>query len=526
MSAFPPTRDDHRSERRAQTDDPAGRSRGGSDDRDGLQGSPGALRQARAPVGGDGHGPGEDLAWKLSPVALRQEVLSLRERADLLDVIHDCVIVRNLAGRILLWNRAAAETYGYDGEHAQGKNYDLLLRPRYEVPLAEVHMKLLQGDQWEGRIHHRTADDREVVSYSRWRLWRGNDSLPLGILEINRDITDQVEAESRAESERKRLSALLNLLPAYVVIKDRDCRIAFANREFCRIFGQPGDRPCHEVQFGRGDRCPRCHVAEILDSGTGQHWETHQTDGRVYQVWGYPFDDADGQSLVLELGVDVTPLRQAQELVAEISEHERRNIGLELHDSVGQRLTGLAFLVQGLQSSVAETGSGLAHLAERVVDISQQLTAQIRAMAHGLDPVALEDQGLAEGLRDLSETITTIWEIPCSFSCDCEGGIRGNTALQLYRIAQEACSNAARHASCTRIDISLTCQGNYVLIRVDDDGEGLPDPSKIDRGMGVRTMQYRAETLAGELTLEARPGGGTCVTCRVPSPPDAEADNA
>ena len=470
-------------------------------------------RKARAP----GH-DGDGLTWSVSPATLREEVLSLSERADLLDALHDAVIVRNLAGRILLWNQAAQETYGHSRQQALEANYDVLLRPQYTQPLADVHMRLLHTDGWEGRIIHRHADGQEVIVSSRWRLWRGDQSMPVGILEVNRDISHQVQAESRAEIERQRLASLLNMLPAYVAIKDEDCRIRFANRQFTEVFGKADAGPCHQVQFGRSKRCEHCHALEVLNSQQGAQWENRQIDGRVFRVWGYPFPDASGRPMVLELGVDVTELRRAQELVAEISEHERRALGLDLHDSLGQRIAGLGFLVQAMMAKTDQLGDEPQQIGEQIVELSQQITSQVRAMAHGLDPVSLEDEGLGGGLSDLAETVETIWDIPVEVECDSLASLRGQTALQLYRIAQEACSNAARHARCSRIRISLTRRQNEAVMQVSDDGLGLGPEPDVHRGMGIRTMKYRAGTLAGDVELSACAEGGTCVTCRVPIP--------
>jgi two-component system CheB/CheR fusion protein len=112
--------------------------------------------------------------------------------------------------------------------------------------------------------------------------------------------------------------------------------------------------------------------------------------------------------------------------------------------------------------------------------------------------------------------------VDCTFECDTPIGFRDNqTATQLYRIAQEATTNAIKHGKASQITIRLAAQNPHIELSISDDGVGLPSGGKLKRGVGMRAMGYRASQIGGDLTIQASPSGGTEVACCFP--PDAVA---
>jgi signal transduction histidine kinase len=203
--------------------------------------------------------------------------------------------------------------------------------------------------------------------------------------------------------------------------------------------------------------------------------------------------------------------------VLEISESERRRIGHDLHDGLGQRLTaasmGLNALVAALKAEDAPA------LAERGEDIGRQIReaiAETRSLSHGLAPVALVDDGLMSALVSLAESTSRGGTVRCVFECAEPIHVaEAEVADHLYRIAQEAVNNALKHAAPSEIRIGLERQNGALVLEVDDDGEGLNESAPLATGIGLRVMRYRARLIGGDLEIGSPPAGGTRVCCRV-----------
>ncbi len=202
--------------------------------------------------------------------------------------------------------------------------------------------------------------------------------------------------------------------------------------------------------------------------------------------------------------------------VLEISERERRRIGHDLHDGLGQRLTAASMTANALVAAMQTEAPSLLQRAEEIGRQLRGAIAEARALSHGLAPVALSDDGLMSALSSLAESAAGSG-VRCVF--DCPAPVRvpdAEVAGQLYRIAQEAVNNALKHAAASEIRIGLEQREGSVVLEVDDDGEGMPDTAPVSGGIGLRVMRYRAQLLGGALEIGSPPAGGTRIACRVP----------
>ncbi len=164
--------------------------------------------------------------------ARRRTERALQETAALIDLAHDAVIVRDLQGRILLWNEGARRTYGWTSEQALGHVVHELLRTEFPRPREELEHIVAEKGEWQGELRHRRADGAAIVSRSRWVAKRDEKHRLIGFLEINRDETQR----ERAEAE---LHAVLDQSPSIVYVKDLEGRYLFVNRQFERVFRLP-----------------------------------------------------------------------------------------------------------------------------------------------------------------------------------------------------------------------------------------------------------------------------------------------
>ncbi len=201
----------------------------------------------------------------------------------------------------------------------------------------------------------------------------------------------------------------------------------------------------------------------------------------------------------------------------EISEREQRRIGHDLHDSLCQHLTGAALAGQVLEEKLTARGQPEANDASKVVELVEEGIAISRKLAKGLHPIEMEADGLMQALEELAATSTELLKVACRFECDSPVLFRDATvSIHLYRITQEAISNAVKHGKARNISIALETLDDGVSLRVNDDGIGLPALPPKNAGMGLRIMAHRAGMIGAAFTVRREAAGGTLVSCVVP----------
>ena len=217
----------------------------------------------------------------------------------------------------------------------------------------------------------------------------------------------------------------------------------------------------------------------------------------------------------LELG-QVAERRQLQGEYADAVWQQQVRIAHELHDSLGQELTGLGFLSKSLVLSMQGTEG--AESAGRVREGIERSLEQIRGLARGVMPVEREPDGLMSALRQLAAAMESVHHLPCRFVCPEPVLLPDHqSASQIYRIAQEALTNAIKHGKPSNIVVSLESSDKDITLRVTDDGDGLPEGfEKLPTGSGLRIMKYRAAALGATLTIKNAVPKGAEVLCRLP----------
>lgn len=216
---------------------------------------------------------------------------------------------------------------------------------------------------------------------------------------------------------------------------------------------------------------------------------------------------------------DITDRRHLEQRLLEISDEERRRIGQDLHDGLGQMLTGIGLIGQNLARRMEADGHEMSAEVREITDLVKESDQYARALARGLVPVELEANGLSAALRRLSDNARRLFNVECRFEeVSGEALIDDNTAAtHFYRIAQEAVSNAVKHGKASEIVMTLASSKDHVRLRVKDDGIGFPTNLAKERGMGVNIMHYRARIIGGVLDIRRDPAGGTILTCTMPT---------
>jgi signal transduction histidine kinase len=204
-----------------------------------------------------------------------------------------------------------------------------------------------------------------------------------------------------------------------------------------------------------------------------------------------------------------------EEEILSISEREQQRIGHDLHDSLCQHLTGVALAGEVLSEQLRVKSLSEAKAMDHIVEMVEGAIELTRTLARGLHPFELEEEGFTDALRELAATITKGFKTPCTFECDKPVEIHEpDIATHLYRIAQEAITNAVKHSGAKEIVLRLETGPDGLKLTIRDDGVGMPP--KIPGGMGLRTMAYRASVIGATFHVERLLSRGTCVTCTLP----------
>jgi signal transduction histidine kinase len=231
----------------------------------------------------------------------------------------------------------------------------------------------------------------------------------------------------------------------------------------------------------------------------------------------YSETEARVRQRTVALTAEMAERERIQRELLEISEREQRRIGQDLHDSLGQHLTGASLAAQVLEDKLAARGFAETADAGKVVELVEEGISLTRNLAKGLHPVQLSSDGLMHALEELAVTSSDLFHLACRFECDSPVLVRDSSVSgHLFRIAQEAVSNAARHGKAPNIQIQLEARDDGMVLMVKDDGVGLPDPVPSSAGIGLRIMTHRANVIGAQFQVRRGDSGGTIVSCIVP----------
>jgi signal transduction histidine kinase len=218
-----------------------------------------------------------------------------------------------------------------------------------------------------------------------------------------------------------------------------------------------------------------------------------------------------------KLQTAITQRKRLENELLEITEKERRRLGLDLHDDLGQKLSGLALMTKGLERKLASRHAREASDAAKVHDLVQQTLTHARDLAHDLATLDLTDGDLPAALDGLARHAAELFKISCRFNTEGDiPSLEPSIVSQLCKIAQEAVTNAIKHAKADQVGISLANGLGRVVLTVRNNGLPFPDLQGHSTGIGLRIMNYRASLIGASLEIKSAGAQGTHLTCSVP----------
>ncbi|MBX2820672.1 MAG: PAS domain-containing protein [Rhodothermaceae bacterium] len=224
-------------------------------------------------------------------------------------------------------------------------------------------------------------------------------------------------------------------------------------------------------------------------------------DGHLVRIWGSC--------------VEVTERIRLEQQMVETLEDQQQRIGRDLHDGVGQLLTGVRMLSQNLAGKLPDSDENYSH-AKKISSFAEQASTRVREIYRGLTPTQLFYEGLSTALNELAHNTNALPGISCEYRWGEKIDVwERETKMHLYRIAQEATNNALKHAEATEIIISLALEGDTVKVRVEDNGKGFDTTIRTGKSLGLNSMEYRSRTIKGQFEITSDVRNGTTVQCTI-----------
>jgi PAS domain S-box-containing protein len=245
----------------------------------------------------------------------------------------------------------------------------------------------------------------------------------------------------------------------------------------------------------------------------------HRKDGSTFPVeLSLGQASRPGESVFVSVIRDISERQELEAAFLDAIGREQRRLGSDLHDSLGQDLTGLSLLLSALARSARDGERlGVSDL-EQAEEVVRRALQSCRNIAHGLSSVTESQGGLISGLRDLVARLRTASGPSLDFEAIETAPLSLSPAAcdHLFRIAQEALANALRHAHANSIAVKLDVEPGSVRLKIRDDGDGLPSTELSASGLGLRTMRYRASLLGAKFQITGLDHAGTCIVCECP----------
>ncbi len=209
--------------------------------------------------------------------------------------------------------------------------------------------------------------------------------------------------------------------------------------------------------------------------------------------------------------------RRLEAELLEIAENERRRIGFDIHDDLGQKLTGLLLLARAVEQRLAGEDHPALEDAQHVAELVDQIIHHTHNLARRFCSLDVQGEGLADALKGLASNVEKMFGLPCTLVIKDElPPLPANTTMQFYKIAQEAISNAVKHGKATKVWITAASVGDKLVLTVKNDGLPFSLPEGKKNRMGLRIMRYRANTVGATFDIKPNQKNGTVCTCTLP----------
>lgn len=396
------------------------------------------------------------------------------------------------------------------------EQFIFLLHPDDRPLIPMHHRETLKTKMFKDLEYRARMSDGSVRHiHARGKVHCDGAGAPVRVVGTVRDITDDLEKVKALRIK----SAAIESACSGIVMADDTGLLLYANRAFLDLwgYGDPSEvLGMPAAAFTQTEEQAEGAVRSLMKNGRyiGEI-KGRKKDGSFFDVHfaGSVVRDSEGNFLCLVGScVDVTERKSLEREMLEIDERERIRIGQDTHDGLGQVLAAISYKSGVLERLLATHFPSAAGNAAELKELITMAKEQTQHIVRGLIPVEKGDKSLMIALEHLTTGCARLFDVSCEFICKEDVSIKDHDAsLHLYRIAQEAITNAVKHGKPRRIIVSLDKMMNRITLTITDDGSGLGPLS--EGSMGTRIMRYRSQLINADLSVESRLGGGAVVTC-------------
>jgi PAS domain S-box-containing protein len=454
---------------------------------------------------------------------------SLIQKIDLLNHIQHGILVIDIEGTILYCNKAGEEMFGYTSEEITGQSMKMLQEKDDFSEFEQLLEKCRNEETFRGKWRAKCE--------SGSRLWLDVQSSTF-LDKANRKrycvITiSNIEPLETVKKDLEKVAALEQTIfetsADAIITADGEGSIMSFNRAAVQIFGyekneiigkniqeiissfNPKNLSLFIKRYNK--KMKTISKGENIDMlGLRKNGSSVHINVSVSNVpW-------NGQRIFVVIIRDLTQKRELEKQMIDIANEERRRIGRELHDGLGQMLTGIRMVAESLARKLKANEIPGAGEVQEISEMIRDADEHARAISRGLVEVHLVEKGLSNALDNLAGRIFNTFGIDCVYTESGQIEFANHTnALHIYRIVQEAVTNAVRHAEAANIQICMSKNESNVVITIEDDGIGFELENGFREGSGIKIMQYRADLLGGKIDIYRRDDSKTVVKCIVPT---------
>lgn len=471
--------------------------------------------------------------------ALRALAASRDSYRDLTDNAHDVVWAADLEGRLTYINNAGARMFGAPPEDLLERNVDHFATDRATNPrFSEVRSRLIAGTTVPPiPVEWKSVQGPTWVEIAA-NVVRDPDGTVIGFRGIGRDVTARFRIEQNLRESEERFRIAFEQAAIGMVVVSPEGRTVQVNEALARMLGYERDDllrvSWEDLTHPEDVELTRAAVERAIEGTASSYQVEKRYRHRLgHDIWGSltgaVVRDVDGSILCLIAQVqDVTKRKEAEAALREredelrlmarrqvaLREEERKRLGFDLHDGVCQELVGIAILIASArQRGVSASASSTLGAAQ---DYLGRVGEHLRVLAREMRPLQLPDLGLGECLRILAAGMSTpTLRITVHFP-SIVPRLDEEAEVAVYRVAQEAITNALRHAEAGTVTVTLGAEGNLLRLEIRDDGRGFDRTASRASALGLVAMEERALALGGTLRVESAPGTGTTVCLELP----------
>lgn len=455
-------------------------------------------------------------------------VLKSSNSKKIIECIQHGVIITDLKGRVTYCNSAAVKIFGYKNGQIKGEYIRKLYGDEDNIPFRNVVKSCISGESVKGKWHGIRKDRVKIWLDVRAKMVENAEGIPGCVISIV-----EIEKLIHTEEELKKSKALSHNIfetsTDAIITFDKEGKILSSNKALRQLFG-------YEKEELKGQSLDLLLLTPFNDGLENRFFDSGLSDensmtGESKEIRGknkkgefFPTEltiskvDWEGKEIFTGIIRNLTARRNLERRIIESGQEERRKIGRDLHDGLGQMLTGTRMLAENLAKKMKIKGVDAAQDVEEIAMMIREADEFARTLARGLVQVDIEKKGLSVALQDLCNRTEKLTGVLCKFYDFEDAEVNDhNLALHLYRIAQEAINNAIKHGKPGKVFVRLSNNEHQTSLTVIDDGAGFSDEKKPAEGSGIEIMKHRARVMGGVFEITRTLDELTQIRCVIPN---------